>query len=108
MTTTANPDGHPEANDPYAVGPPASGGGWRRFAFLAGVALLMVSQLAPLALSAIGHWLSDVNRERPRSVEYLDSTVGEVRDPTGCQAPVWDQVVDEIGRLAGQSCALLS
>lgn len=57
MTTSAGADAHPEANDPRAGVPAPRGGGWQRLAFFVGVALVLVSQLAPLALGAIGHWL---------------------------------------------------
>lgn len=57
MTTSAVGDAHPEADDPRAGVPAPHRGGWRRLAFLAGVALFLISQLAPLALGAVGHWL---------------------------------------------------
>ena len=53
-------------------------------------------------------WLAVVNDHRPRSVDYLNADVDELRDPTGRPAAVWDESLEEIGRFAGETCALLA
>lgn len=56
----------------------------------------------------IGAWLAAANHHRPRSVDYLDSDVDELRDPTGRPAAIWDDSLEEIDRLTGETCALLA
>ena len=53
-------------------------------------------------------WLAAVNNDRPRSVDYLNAEVDELRDPTGRPPAVWDESLEEISRLAGETCALLA
>lgn len=50
-------DAHPPSDRPARTGAPAQPGRWRRWLFAAFATLAILSQLAPVGLRAIGHWL---------------------------------------------------
>ena len=52
-------------------------------------------------------WLAEVNRGRPAALDYLDSTVGEIDDPTGRSPATWRASFDRVDDLAARLVGLL-
>ena len=54
---SGTPDARPPVDSPGDAAPTSRAGGWRRGAVFVGVALFVLSNFLPVALSGIGHWL---------------------------------------------------
>lgn len=64
--------------------------------------------VGPRGNASYEQWLAAVNSDRPEAVEYLDSKVGEIEDPTGRKPSVWSASFAQIDDLASQLAALLA
>lgn len=53
-------------------------------------------------------WLAALHAERPDPLGYLDTTVGEIEDPTGQAPTTWSAVFAQIDDLTARLAALLS
>lgn len=52
-------------------------------------------------------WLADVNQGRPTALDYLDTTVGEIDDPTGRSPAAWKAAFGQIDDLTVRLAELL-
>jgi protein-tyrosine-phosphatase len=55
----------------------------------------------------LSEWLDVVNVGRPAALDYLDSTVGEIDDPTGRSPATWKAAFERIDDLTARLVALL-
>ena len=52
-------------------------------------------------------WLTEINQTRPAALDYLDSTVGEIDDPTGRSPATWKASFERIDDLTARMATLL-
>jgi len=53
-------------------------------------------------------WLTAVNAGRPSAIDYLDSEVGQIYDPSGRSPTVWSGCFTEIDELTSRLASLLT
>jgi protein-tyrosine-phosphatase len=53
-------------------------------------------------------WIDEVNIGRPAALDYLDTPVGEIDDPTGRSPATWKAAFDRIDDLTARMVALLA
>ena len=56
----------------------------------------------------LGDWLAELNLWRPAPLDYLDTTVGEIADPTGSSPATWNAAFERIDDLTERLAILLA
>jgi protein-tyrosine-phosphatase len=64
--------------------------------------------VGPRSTRTLRRWLGDIAAVRPTAFDYLETSVGEIDDPTGLSPAVWRACIDEIDGLTTRLADLLA